>query len=120
RDGGADNTAIVSHTFWMEAFAGDRSAIGRAFTIDGMPFVLRGVLAPDFQFPRSDVSYYTKPIELMIPAASFPGFPQQSRQWFGIGRLAPGVSRLQAEAELQSVAEGLAKPTAQGVQWSVE
>jgi putative ABC transport system permease protein len=115
-----DNTAIVSHAFWSEVFNAEPAAIGRTLVIDGVPFVLRGVLAPDFQFPRSDASYYAKPIELMLPSASFKGFPPQSRQWFGIARLAPGISIRQAEAELQSIAEGLSKPSAEGAQWSVQ
>lgn len=116
---GADYSAIISHAFWREAFNADPSVIGQSVVIDGMQYQVRAVLAPDFQFPRSDASYYTTPIELMLPASSFKGFPQSSRQWFGIGRLAPGVSLQQAEAELQSVAEGLAKPSAAGARWSV-
>ena len=116
---GSDPSAILSHAFWREAFNADPTAIGRTVTIDGKPFTVRGVLAADFQFPRSDASYYTKPVELMMPAASFSSFPQQSRQWFGIARLAPDVSLAQAEAELQSIAEGLS-PASQGNQWSAQ
>jgi putative ABC transport system permease protein len=116
---GADMTAILSHALWMEMYGGDTSALGQPIFIDGAPYSVRGVLAADFQFPRSDASYYTAPVALMIPASSFQNFPLQSRQWFAIGRLASGVSRQQAEAELQGIAAGLAKPTAAG-QWSIE
>jgi putative ABC transport system permease protein len=118
--GGPDASAIISHALWMEAFGGDQAAIGRPIAVDGEPYVLRGVLAPDFQFPRSDASYYSKPIEMLIPSASFLGFPPGSRQWFAIARLAPGVSLRQAEAELQGIAEGLAEPASDGATWSIE
>ena len=68
--------------------------------------MVRGVLAADFQFPRSDASYFTKPVDLLLPSSSFPGFPASSRQWFGIARLKPAVSITQAEADLQSIARG--------------
>ena len=118
--GGAEASAIVSHALWLEAFDGDPGAIGRTIAVDGQPYVLRGVLARDFQFPRSDASYYTKPIGMLIPSASFSGFPPASRQWFAIARLAPGVSLRQAEAELQSVAAGLSEPASDGATWSIE
>ncbi len=117
---GADASAIISHSLWMDAFGGDPSAVGRPVVIDGAPFTVRGVLAAGFQFPRSDASYFTRPVELLMPSSSFEGFPPSSRQWFAIGRLAPGVSVRQAEAELQGVAEGLSKAAAStGEVWSV-
>ena len=117
---GSDRSAIVSHAFWRDALAADGNAVGRTITIDGEPYVVRGVLAAEFQFPRSDASYYTKPVELLMPSSSFAGFPPQSRQWFGIARLKPGVSLAVAQAELQSIAERLAAPTASGDSWTVQ
>jgi putative ABC transport system permease protein len=118
--GGSDTTAILSHSLWSEAFGADPAAIGKSLIIDGAPFTVRGVLAADFQFPRSDASYFSTPVELLMPSGSFDGFPPQSRQWFAIGRLAPGVSLRQAEAELQSVAEGLSRQSTSGDLWSVQ
>ena len=118
-EAGSDMTAIVSHALWVEALASDTSAIGRTIVVDGAPYVVRGVLAADFQFPRSDASYFTKPVALLLPSSSFQGFPAQSRQWFGIARLAPGVTVPQAEAELRSIAEGLSRDAQTGDRWSV-
>jgi putative ABC transport system permease protein len=118
-EAGSDMTAIVSQALWAEALASDPSAIGRTIVVDGMPYVVRGVLAADFQFPRSDASYFTKPVALLLPSSSFKGFPAQSRQWFGIARLAPGVTVPQAEAELRSIAEGLSRDAQTGDRWSV-
>jgi putative ABC transport system permease protein len=116
----SDMTAIVSHAFWMEALGGDPAAIGRPLIVDGDTYQIRGVLAVDFQFPRSDASYYTKPIELLIPAATFPGFPAGSRQWFGIARLKPDVSLTEAELELQTIAESLSRSAETNDVWSVQ
>jgi putative ABC transport system permease protein len=118
-DSGSDMAAIVSHALWMEALGSDPSAIGRTIIVDGAPYVVRGILAADFQFPRSDASYFTKPVDLLLPSSSFEGFPPQSRQWFGIGRLAAGVTMAQAEAELRSIAAGLSADAQTGERWSV-
>jgi putative ABC transport system permease protein len=114
-----DRTAIISHALWAEAFGSDPGAVGRTVAIDGAPFVVRGILAEGFQFPRSDASYFTKPVDLLMPASSFGGFPPDARQWFAIGRLAPGVTLARAESELQSVAEGLSRQADSTDVWSV-
>ena len=116
---GRDMTAIVSHALWTEALGADPSAIGRTITVDGAPYVVRGVLAADFHFPRSDASYFTKPVGLLLPSSSFEGFPAQSRQWFGVARLAPGVTIAQAETELRSIADGLSADAQTSERWSV-
>ena len=85
--------------------------------VDGTPHVLLGVLPADFQFPRSDASFFTKPIDLLIPASSVLGFPPSSRQWWGIGRLAPGATPADAQEELERVARTLASPAANGGTW---
>jgi putative ABC transport system permease protein len=117
---GSDTSAIVSHALWQEAFGGDRAAIGRTISIDGEPYVLRGVLPADFQFPRSDASYFTKPVGLLLPAASYPGFPAASAQWFGIARLKPDVSVVQAQSELRLIAEALSTNAESGESRSVQ
>jgi putative ABC transport system permease protein len=118
-ESGSDMTAILGHALWVEALASNPSAIGRTIVVDGAPYVVRGVLAADFQFPRSDASYFTKSVGLLLPSSSFEAPPPQSRQWFGIARLAPGVTMTQAEEELRSVAEGLSRDVPTGDGWSV-
>jgi putative ABC transport system permease protein len=116
---GGDMTVILSHTFSVDAFGTSAGVIGRAIFVDGEPFRVRGVLSADFQFPRSDASYSTKPVDLLVPASSYPRFPPTLRQWFGIARVRPGVALSQAASELQSIAEGLSRDERTGDVWSV-
>ena len=116
---GSEASAIISHALWRDAFGSERSVIGRSISIDGSPFEVRGVLAADFQFPRSDASYFTKPVDLLLPAASYPGFPAAARQWFAIGRLAAATRIGQAEAELQSIARDVATDQNVEEHWTV-
>ena len=116
-----DMSVILSHALWMEAFGGELAAVGQAITLDGQPFIVRGVLAADFQFPRADASYSSKPVDLLVPAASYPGFPAAARQWLAIARLKPGVTIDRAQSELQAVATGTAEPSASGTgAWTVQ
>ena len=82
--------------------------------------MVRGVLADDFQFPRSDASYFTEPVDLLVLASAYPGFPASFRQWFGIARLKPGAPIADAERELQAIAEELSPRQATGEVWSVK
>jgi putative ABC transport system permease protein len=113
----AEGTAIISHRLFVAAFNADPAAVGRTMLVDGTPHVLLGVLPAGFQFPRSDASFFTKPIDLLIPASSVPGFPPSSRQWWGIGRLAPGATQADAQAELERVAREVAPAAANRGTW---
>lgn len=115
---GSDRSAIVSHALWRDGFGSDPNIVGRTVSIDGEPYEIRGVLAADFQFPRSDASYFARPVDLLMPSSVYPGFPAAARQWFGIARLKPDVSIAQAEAELRSTVMGLLPEAAGGEYWS--
>ena len=78
------------------------------------------MLAKDFQFPRSDASYFTKPVELLLPAAAYPGFPAGGRQWFGIARLKPTATLEQARSEMRMIVEGGPGAEQTSGRWSVQ
>src|SRR5262249_30680864 len=114
----SDHSAILSHRLWLEAFGGDPSVVGRALSVDGDAFTVRGVMPEDFQFPRADASYFTQPVDLVIPSATFAGFPPNARQWWGIARLAPGASLALADADLAAVAVHVASDAGGTRDWS--
>ncbi|MGH9593605.1 MAG: ABC transporter permease, partial [Bryobacteraceae bacterium] len=105
----AQHSAIITHRLWLEAFHGDPAAVGRSFTVDGDLFTLIGVLPESFQIPRSDAAYDPTPVDMLMPAADMPGFPQSSPQWWGVGRLADGVTLAQANAEIAAAAPRMAE-----------
>jgi predicted permease len=41
-------SAVLSHTFWRSAFAGDPSVPGRRFTLRGVEYAVSGVMPPGF------------------------------------------------------------------------
>src|SRR6185312_15910390 len=72
-----------------------------------------------FQFPRADASYFSDPVDLIVPASSFGGFPQDSYQWFGIARLRDGISLAAAQQEMRIIARDLANTDAHHKDWTV-
>lgn len=93
---------MLSHGFWRRRFAGDPSIVGQSLTINDAPHVVAGVLPASFDF--GSVFAPGSRFDLFFP---FPLSPETNR-WGNtmamIGRLKPGVSAAQAQAEVRTIA----------------
>ena len=116
---------ILSDGFWKRRFGGDPAIVGRTLPVSGESFQVIGVMPPDFVFPYGGMlgpSGFTRvqrvdmwiPIQFAGPHALANRMLTQSGQivrnvhWFGaVGRLKPGVSPQQAEADLKTIAAQL-------------
>src|SRR5215467_9269548 len=88
---------------WMERFGGDLSTLNTTFVLNGTPRTLVGIMPPRFGWFEADVLV---PEKLHREATgSFVGSPGI---WFMLGRLKPGTSPKQAEADLTVIANRLA------------
>jgi predicted permease len=98
---------ILSNSYWKRRFAGDPGVVGKVLTLNNKPNTVIGVLPPDFDFD----AIFTPGNEVDVVTA-FPLTPETAR-WgntiFGIGRLRPGVTAAQAQAELTVISERLHK-----------
>jgi putative ABC transport system permease protein len=53
RGGGPDGpVAVISYSFWQRRFGGAADAVGRALTLERVPFTIVGVTPPDFFGPE--------------------------------------------------------------------
>jgi putative ABC transport system permease protein len=95
---GADNVVILSHRLWKERFGGDKDAIDRQVLIDGVSCRIVGVLPPDFLPPHFHHAELYRPLTLTVD----PARPLEGYLWV-IGRLRPGVTLEQAQAEMATV-----------------
>jgi putative ABC transport system permease protein len=106
---GAEKVALLSHEIWQRDFNGDRNIVGQSVRINGKAATIIGVMPPNFKFPISDeiwVPYYNEyPLkprgELLI------GGNNQAPAM--LGRLKPGVTLDQANAEFVGLARRLAR-----------
>ena len=104
-----DMSAIVSHRVWVAAFERDPAAVGRSINVNGASYTVIGVLPATFQFPRSDASYFTEDVGLLIPVANIAAsWGRDSPQWFAIGRLATETTISQAQAEMDTLSARMA------------
>ncbi|HEV7504597.1 MAG TPA: ABC transporter permease [Thermoanaerobaculia bacterium] len=101
---GKELVVVLSHGFWQRQFARDRSVLGRTLNLDGQIYKVIGVMSPDFDFPEPDVALW---VPLAIDPADLP--TRNARQLNVVGRLAPGVSVEQAQAEMNAFAATMQK-----------
>src|SRR6266699_2056900 len=106
---GAPKVTILSHEIWQRDFNGDRNIIGQSVRINGKAATIIGVMPPNFKFPQAE--------ELWTPL--YNEYPPQPRGDLRLGasnnapavmgRLTPGVTLDQANAEFIALARHLAE-----------
>ena len=102
---GGAHIALVSHSFWKETLGGRADAIGSAVTLGGNSYTVIGIMPPEFRLPTGNADVYV-PFRVGYPeAAPYRGVHMHT----ALARLAPGASTAQAQAELNVIADGLAK-----------
>ena len=94
---GAPPVVVIGHEVWRERFAGDPGVIGRTLRLGSTVHTVVGVMPERFAFPVSHNLW----IPLRLDPALFE--PKTGPQLFIFGRLAPGATREQAQAELTTV-----------------
>lgn len=97
----AARTVILSHAAWQRQFGGDTAMIGRAITINGEPITVVGVMPRGFEVFGLPADVYA-PFRMGPSARQFRG-----RSIITMGRLKTGVTREQAQAEMESLMDGL-------------
>jgi predicted permease len=101
---GAPRTVVLSHALWQRRFGGDRSILGQSIVLDGVARTVIGVMPPGFRFAPF---WYTS-AELWLPLViAEPGHDRTTdrdgRSLRVLGRLRPGVTRAQAQAEMDRI-----------------
>ncbi|MGH9705053.1 MAG: ABC transporter permease [Candidatus Acidiferrales bacterium] len=96
--------AIISYSYWQRQFGGSASALGASLKIDGALMNIVGVMPPDFQYLGTLLGTVEGNIDLWLPLASnqLVNSLRGVRYLSIVGRLAPGVSIEQAQAEMNS------------------
>jgi predicted permease len=98
---GATKVMLISERLWKKSFGGNPAVIGQNVRLDGTPRTIVGVMPAGFRFPSQT--------DLWVPMASVFG-TSDNREWRAdqsIGRLKPGVTMQQAQAEMTLIARQL-------------
>ena len=101
--------AVISYALWQREFGGAPAALGTTMTLSDRPFTIVGVLGPGFRGLDDDTDVWI-PMGMLGLAESARVFDQRgSRGRDVIGRLKPGVSLAQANADVVTVFRQLAQ-----------
>jgi putative ABC transport system permease protein len=101
---GGPNAILISDHYWRSRFSASPDVIGKSLRLGTVSWTIIGVLPPSIASVQREVDVWS----VSPPDFSF----AQSRDltWFqGIGRLKPGVTVAQAQADLATVQADLAR-----------
>ena len=105
--------ALLSYGAWQRRFGGERDVVGRTVRLDGEPVTIVGVMPDNLWFPSRET-------EIWVPLS----LSADERTAFGshflgaIGRLKPGVTREDAERDMQAVSRRLEEFNPESAGWS--
>ena len=98
KNGGA---AVIGQTYWGSHFGGDANALGKTLRVYDKTFTIVGVMPAGFNFPdKADVWLTSSRAENQY---------RSGHNYFVVGRLKPGMSVAQAQAQMTSIGERLSK-----------
>ncbi len=95
---------VLSDALWKKEFGGNPDVIGRTARLDNVTYTIAGVLPPDFYFPVA------KHWDVVVPLRINPQEhgDRQAHTYGVVARLRKHVSLAQAQAEMDTIARGLA------------
>jgi predicted permease len=90
---------VIGHGLWQERFGGAPDVVGKTLRLDGVARTIVGVMPPEADFPGG--------VRLWVPRAGNPNQDGESYGGDGMGRLKPGVTVEQAQADLLRVQQAI-------------
>ena len=111
--GSSHAVVVLSHELWTRKFGSDPAIVGRPIALNGHPFVVVGVASQGFQgttMMRPDLWVPITAVAQAAPRLSAGAFNRRDAVWlFMGGRLQPGATVAQANAELRRLGADLEK-----------
>jgi putative ABC transport system permease protein len=103
-----NRSAIVSDGLWRSALNADPAAIGKTIRLSDETYTVIGVMPASFQFPNAPDSKAWITPSLSMEGKNSSGQQRGWNQVSVIARLADGATITQAQAEMQTIQQGLA------------
>ncbi len=101
------DVVLLSHRLWQRRYAGDPAMVGKTIQVDGVAHEVVGILPRDFTLQLPTEAFQVTDADLWAPIQFDYGQPlPRNLTFFTVfGRLAPGVTFEQAQAEMDLIAE---------------
>lgn len=106
---GADRVAVLSYGFWRGYFGGDETVPGHTVHLDGIPYLVTGVMKEGFGFIQGGSGGVAPPSRIWVPMQREATESRGDRNVTVIGRLARGAGLADAQAELDRFSQQLAR-----------
>lgn len=107
----AKPVVLLTYDLWQRAYGGKLDAVGRAITLDGTDYEIVGVLSPDLLLDNEVLPTWggigRVDVVLSAPLSEELLGNRENEGYNVVGRLKPGVTLTQAQAELDVVAAGI-------------
>ena len=104
---GKQTVAILSHAFWQRYFGGKPDVIGQSLTINGNSVTIVGIMPRDFLLNKEVMPTVNKisnaEILLSLPMGWGKRTTRTNEDYNIFGRLKPGVSTVQAQADVDRI-----------------
>ena len=104
----SDETIVISYELWQRRFGGAEAVLGQTVRLYERPYQIVGVLPPrlTFHIPnRTGAPTADTEIWRLMKLDDNPATADRTRVWLRVfGRLAPGVTLAQAQAEVDALA----------------
>jgi putative ABC transport system permease protein len=103
---GAAPVVVLSYALWQRRFGGQNSILNQALTLNGRSYTVIGVMPAEYAFPSR--------VEMWVPVGQLSGDPNWQQRGnhpglYGVGRLKPGATMAQAQADMNTIAANLEK-----------
>jgi macrolide transport system ATP-binding/permease protein len=99
---GASPVVVLSHRLWQRRFGSDPNIVGKSVILNRLSFTVIGIAARDFTGTELNVPDVWVPLTMQAQLMQTRDvLPEQHLWWLQlVGRMKPGVSQAQAEAEM--------------------
>ena len=112
----APKTAVLAYAFWQRHFGGDSQVIGRRMTLNGERYEIIGVAGSnlhngqvsEMMLGNGDITI-AEPPDVYLPFQLDPNSEERGHYFNVAGRLKPGVTLAEANAQLQASYQGYAR-----------
>ncbi|MGA2119603.1 MAG: ABC transporter permease [Bryobacteraceae bacterium] len=106
---GAPPVALISGGFWQRKFGSSPDALGKTLRLDGVGYTVVGVIPAEFRYQSGNFENS----DVYVPIGQWSDRTFRDRRTSmgmdAVGRLKPGVTLQQAQADMDAVAQALAE-----------
>jgi putative ABC transport system permease protein len=101
---GAAPVVVLSYGLWQRRFGGQANILNQSLTFNNKSYTVIGVMPPEFAFPTR--------AEMWVPVGPLSDDPNWQQRGnhpglYAVGRLKPGVTQAQAQADMNNIAANL-------------